>query len=135
MDGYIAFIHPPEGGSSWGVVFPDVPGCVSAGDTFEEAVVNAREALSGHLAALHADGDPIPAPRSFEEIAADPEEAEDAHGAVVQLVFPRQVATERVRVNITIDKSLLRRTDEEAEAKGMTRSGLIETALSRLIDA
>jgi len=129
MDGYIAFIHPPEGGTSWGVTFPDMPGCVSAGDSFEEAVLNAREALSGHIAALQADGDPVPAPRRYEEIVADPEVAEENHGAVVQMVFPRAVAGERVRVNITIDKSLLRRADESAEAKGMTRSAFIEHAL------
>jgi len=30
----------------WSAVFPDLPGCASAGDTEEEAVANAKEALS-----------------------------------------------------------------------------------------
>ena len=30
----------------WSVVFPEVPGCASAGDTETEAVENAREALA-----------------------------------------------------------------------------------------
>jgi predicted RNase H-like HicB family nuclease len=30
----------------WSAVFPDLPGCGSAGDSEEEAVRNAREALS-----------------------------------------------------------------------------------------
>ena len=29
----------------WSAVFPELPGCASAGDTEEEAVSNAREAL------------------------------------------------------------------------------------------
>ena len=29
----------------WSAVFPELPGCASAGDTEEEAIQNAREAL------------------------------------------------------------------------------------------
>jgi predicted RNase H-like HicB family nuclease len=51
MGGYIALVHKDEG-TSYGVSFPDVPGCVSAGDTFEEALANAAEALAGHFALI-----------------------------------------------------------------------------------
>ena len=30
----------------WSAVFPEIPGCASAGDTEQEAVANAREALA-----------------------------------------------------------------------------------------
>ena len=30
----------------WSAVFPEIPGCASAGDTEEEAIANAREALA-----------------------------------------------------------------------------------------
>ena len=129
MNGYIAMIHPPEGGSGYGVTFPDLPGCVSAGTTFEEAALNAREALSGHLAAMLADGDTIAPPRSLEALQADVALAEELEGAIPQLVVPRTVQADRVRINITIDKGILRRTDEAAEANGLTRSRLIEEAL------
>ena len=45
MAGYIALVHKDEG-TSYGVSFPDVRGCISAGDTFEEAIANAAEALA-----------------------------------------------------------------------------------------
>lgn len=135
MSGYFALIHPPEDGSAWGVTFPDLLGCTSAGDTFEDAARNAREALSGHLAALRADGDPVPEARGWAEISTDPVVAEDMDGAHVQYVEPRIVQGERVRVNITIAKGLLREADEAAEARGLTRSGLIESALIAAIDA
>ena len=77
MNTYIALIHPPEGGSSWGITFPDVPGCVSAGDSFEEVLTGGREALSSHLALSAAEGDPVPPARSFETLRADPDLAED----------------------------------------------------------
>lgn len=88
---YLALLHPPEGQSAWGVTFPDLPGCVSAGYDFEDAVHAAREALSGHLAALRADGDPVPRPRTWAELSADPET--EADGAFVQLITPRRVPT------------------------------------------
>lgn len=56
---YIAFIHK-DPDSIYGVSFPDMPGCISAGDTIDEAVRNGVEALSGHVRMLEADGDPVP---------------------------------------------------------------------------
>jgi predicted RNase H-like HicB family nuclease len=85
MAGYIALVHKDEG-TSYGVSFPDVPGCISAGDTLEEAVANAGEALAGHLALMRHDGDAIPPPRSFEALRQDPEFVADAAEAIVTVV-------------------------------------------------
>ena len=91
MAGYIALVHK-DAGTSYGVSFPDVPGCISAGDTFEQAVGNAAEALAGHFAAMQTDGDPIPAPRSFEALKRDPEFADNSADAIVTMVTPRAMA-------------------------------------------
>jgi predicted RNase H-like HicB family nuclease len=96
MAGFIALVHKDEG-TSYGVSFPDVPGCVSAGDTFEEAVQNAAEALAGHLALMAKDGDLLPQPRSFESLKRDPQFREDASDAIVTVVNPARllaIATE-----------------------------------------
>ncbi len=93
MAGYIAPVHKDDG-TSYGVSFPDVPGCVSAGDTFEEAVSNASEALAGHFAAMRADGETVPSPRTFEELKRDPEFTEDADGAIVTIVQPQRMPAE-----------------------------------------
>ena len=66
-----------------------MPGCISAGDTFEEAVANAGEALGAHLALMGEDGDMIPAPRGFEELKRDPDFLADASGAIETVVQPR----------------------------------------------
>ncbi|HET7925874.1 MAG TPA: type II toxin-antitoxin system HicB family antitoxin, partial [Rhodanobacteraceae bacterium] len=34
---------------AYGVIVPDLPGCFSAGDTLEEAIANAEEAILLHL--------------------------------------------------------------------------------------
>jgi predicted RNase H-like HicB family nuclease len=41
---------------------PCIPGCVSEGDTIEEAMVNIRDAIEGCLAVLREKGEPIPEP-------------------------------------------------------------------------
>ncbi len=87
MPGYIALVHKDEG-TSYGVSFPDMSGCISAGDTFEEAVANAAQALAGHFALMEADGEAIPTPRSFDELRRDPDFAQDSTDAIVTMVTP-----------------------------------------------
>jgi predicted RNase H-like HicB family nuclease len=94
MAGYVALIHK-DPGTSYGVSFPDVPGCISAGDTMEqalanaaEALANAAEALAGHLALMRADGDKMPKARGLRAIKADPELADELEGAIVKTVAP-----------------------------------------------
>jgi predicted RNase H-like HicB family nuclease len=87
MSGYVALIHKDDG-TSYGVSFPDLPGCISAGDTIEEAIENAAEALAGHLALMRTDGDPVPVPRTVRAIKADPELTDDLDGALVKEIEP-----------------------------------------------
>jgi len=46
--------------SAW---FPDVPGCGTVGDTIDEVLINATEALAGHL-----EGELAPTPRTLKAI-------------------------------------------------------------------
>ncbi len=41
---------------------PSLPGCVTQGSTSDEAVSNAREAISAYLESLESHGDPVPPP-------------------------------------------------------------------------
>ena len=50
--------HPDEGG--YLAYFPALPGCHTWGNSYEEAVKNAEEALIGYLEALHKNGEKIP---------------------------------------------------------------------------
>ncbi|CAM3413746.1 type II toxin-antitoxin system HicB family antitoxin [Saccharibacillus brassicae] len=72
---YWALLDSTEEGVS--VSFPDLPGCVTFGETAEEAHAEAREALEGFMYELETDGDPIPNPSLLETILkqADPGEA------------------------------------------------------------
>ena len=54
-----------EGG--YAVSFPDLPGCVSCGDTLESAVKNGEDAKKAWLAAALEDGIEIPEPDNLEQ--------------------------------------------------------------------
>lgn len=45
----------------WVVTVPALPGCITEGDSVEEALHNTEEAIAGHVAALADIGAPIPA--------------------------------------------------------------------------
>jgi antitoxin HicB len=51
-----------DNGNGFLITFPDLPGCMSDGDTIEEARVNASQALGDWLAARKKLGKPIPLP-------------------------------------------------------------------------
>ncbi|HLG16795.1 MAG TPA: type II toxin-antitoxin system HicB family antitoxin [Blastocatellia bacterium] len=51
-----------EGEENWGAYVPDLLGCVSTGETLEEAQGNIRDAIQLHLEGMKAEGLPIPEP-------------------------------------------------------------------------
>lgn len=58
---YLAGITLERG--TFGVVFPDFPGCVTVADSLEQAIVKAHEALQFHIDTMIDDGDVLPEPK------------------------------------------------------------------------
>ena len=112
------------GDTGYSVYFPDLPGCISYGSTYEEAQKEAEDALGLHLYGLEKDGDPIPVPSAKPEIDPDTEP-----GYLVSLVtvYPDLVASEldnrRVKTNVTLPAWL------KEETKNVNYSKLLEAAL------
>ena len=80
MRTYFAIVHKDED-SAVGVVFPDLPGCFSAGDTYDKAIANAHVALRLYAEAERSAGRQLPKPRTFEALYRDPGVREEARGA------------------------------------------------------
>lgn len=59
-------IYPSEDGF-WVAECPSLPGCISQGETKEEAIVNIREAIDLYIEALEEDNIAVP-PENFETI-------------------------------------------------------------------
>jgi predicted RNase H-like HicB family nuclease len=62
---------PRDEGSGYLIEFPDLPGCMSDGETIDEAITDGIDAMRGWIDAMRAEGHSIPAPtRSAAEWAA-----------------------------------------------------------------
>lgn len=121
---YPIAIEPGNDTTAWGVVVPDLPGCFSAGDTLEEAMIQAEEAVTVWIEATLDAGDAIPVPSSIEELRAAHTELEGWLWALVK-VDPAMLDDTLERVNISLPRRVLRRLDARARSAGETRSGFI----------
>ncbi len=132
MKHYYAAIIPDEG--KFSVLFPDIPGCVTWGETLEEAFEYAIDALAGHLEAMADDGDPIPAPSDYAEALrksiADVESFGDSWppDALIQMVPAPELDVSPKRISVSFKRYTLEMIDRKAEAAGMTRSGFLAAA-------
>lgn len=54
----------------YGAYVPDLPGCVSLGDTLEEAKQNIKDALELHLEGMKAEGMEVPEPTATANFVA-----------------------------------------------------------------
>ncbi|HXE08253.1 MAG TPA: type II toxin-antitoxin system HicB family antitoxin [Acidobacteriaceae bacterium] len=121
---YIAYLHKDKN-SDFGVSFPDLPGCATAGRTLEEARRMAAEALQLHLAEMLEDGTELPDPSTLDQLAGDPA----MRGAVAFLV-QAEAPEKTVRVNVTARESQLQTIDRLARKHGMTRSAyMVQSAI------
>jgi predicted RNase H-like HicB family nuclease len=118
---YPLAIEIGNGDHAFGVVIPDLPGCFSVGDTLDDALSNAEEAVAGWIDSALDDGDPIPAPSSLDAVREDPRLAGWSFGFVN---VPDHVLDDQLaRVNVSLPRRVLARLDAQAKAAGKTRSG------------
>jgi predicted RNase H-like HicB family nuclease len=118
--------------SVYGVTIPDVAGCYSWGDTIDEAIRNAREAIYSHLE-LAAETGALPHMKAshIEDLSKD----ETYAGAIWALVDvdASKFDAKPERINISLPRFVLRKIDNFAELRHETRSGLISRAALALI--
>jgi predicted RNase H-like HicB family nuclease len=122
---------------AYGVVFPDLPGCVAMGKTIEEALANAADVLREWFDVSEEQGDTVPPPRPLEDLRGDPEVAAAlAEGASLASVPLIRETGRPVKANLSIDSGVLAAIDAAAERHKLTRSGMVElmakTTLPRL---
>jgi predicted RNase H-like HicB family nuclease len=122
---YPVVIHK-EIASDYGVTVPDLPGCFSAGDTVEDALSNAIEAIECHIEGLLVDGESVPKAKPLEQHRAHPD-YRAGFWALVDVDVSKLSGKSR-RVNITLPERVLTQIDSFASRTGDTRSGLLLNA-------
>lgn len=120
---YIAIVHQ-DGDSAFGLTFPDLPGCFAAADSWDAIPAAASEALD-----LWFEDQPDVTPSSLDTVRKQFAVLNAAATGGVLLPVPYIPADTAVeRVNITMERSLLRAIDETAKARKMTRSSFLASA-------
>jgi predicted RNase H-like HicB family nuclease len=82
FESYMHEIAPltAEEGGGFAITFPDLPGCMSDGETIEDAIQNGREAFEAWVSAVMDCKRPVPPP------SARPSELADVSGKFVQRI-------------------------------------------------
>ncbi len=60
---YTIILHPDPDEGGYTVTVPALPGCVTQGETLEEAIAMAKDAIRLYIESLRADGEVIPEER------------------------------------------------------------------------
>jgi len=59
MAKFLVYVEPAEEGG-YIVSCPQLPGCVTQGESVEEALAMIRDAIQGYMASLQKHGEPVP---------------------------------------------------------------------------
>lgn len=121
--------HSNEDGNGYTVIVPDLPGCVTGGESLAEAIEMGIDAASGWVLTEMEDGKPIPAASKPEDVTAD----EEPEGFVSMLVLDMDTYAEKygnkaVRKNLTIPAW----QNTFVEQKNLNVSKILQDALSAM---
>jgi len=120
MTTYLGVVE--RGKHCFGVFFPDVPGCVSSGDSLFAAMENGERALAAHIELLARGAGELPL--ASREVVVD-DDIEVASYFLAHVELPGKT----VRLNVTMDEGLVARIDRVARNRS---AFLAEAARERL---
>lgn len=107
----IAIEPPANENECYGVIVPDLAGCFSAGESLDEAVKNAKEAITLHLDGLAEDGVEIPTATSISH-----HQQNEAYNGMVWAVVDIDVFAylgKAEKINVTLPSRLIARIDHK----------------------
>jgi predicted RNase H-like HicB family nuclease len=131
---YPIAIESGDDSHAYGVTVPDLPGCFSAGDTLDEAIINAKDAIAGHIELLVEMGRDLPPVSSVGSLSTNPE-FNGYTWALVDVDVARLLGGSE-KINVTLPKSLIDRIDRcvATNPEFKSRSGfLAQAALARIV--
>ena len=123
MARYPAFVDGEAG--AYGVAFPDLPGIVAMGETVDDALLNAEEALRDYVMETERDGARVAEPSPFERVSPP-------DGATLVAIPLIRLSGRTVRANLTLDEGVVAFMDAEARRRRMTRKAFVEWMARRI---
>lgn len=109
----VALIH--REGDLFGVVFPDMPGCVSVGDSHREVLDMGCEALLLHLQCMIEDGDLLPEPQTLDQLERGGHYKEELAHSFSAAIYSVDLSGKNPDVRVKTDHIPLHFTHSAAE--------------------
>ena len=126
---YPAFFYPCEDKpGAYTVVVPDLPGCISEGDSLEDALAMATDAASGWVLDEMEEGNPLPIPSNIKDIHPDSPDGFVNLLALDMDSYAEKYGNKAVRKNLTIPAWL----NTFAEANHVNFSQVLQDALTSM---
>ena len=123
---YPALIDGENG--AYGVSFPDLPGVVAMGETVDQALVNAEDALRDYAIETEKDGQARIAPGAIEDVTPPA-------GSTLVSIPLIHLSGRSIRANMMLDEGVIAFIDSEARRRGMTRTSYVEWMTRRIAQA
>ena len=128
---YLSIFEPTKDGYS--SFIPNINGCISFGDTLQDAVMNMREALTLHISGIIEDDESIPQ----QDIELLSKEYKNEISMIISLdnfLLSKLSRVKQKKINISINEKILAMCDKKAKKLNVSRSVLIENSLMQLMD-
>jgi predicted RNase H-like HicB family nuclease len=119
---YPAIFHKDEDGTFW-VEFPDLPGCLTDGETIEKAIANAEEVLGVYIVTRMEENLEVTSPSNIEELNT----GDGFTSYVTTDIDQYRRNTKSVKKTLSIPQWL----NEEAEKQHISFSAVLQSALKR----
>jgi predicted RNase H-like HicB family nuclease len=116
-----------------GIIFPDIPGAITAADTLEQAYAQAVEVVHLQLTELAKAGQQIPRPGKVAELRKRPEYDGYGWGFVEVDVTPYLGRTEKI--NVTLPGIVIRKIDAYVALHGIkSRSAFLASVATEKLE-
>lgn len=126
---YTALFTPIEDGSGYYAKVPDLPGCITTGNSLSDAIDQITDAMSAWLVVAEDEGEQIAPPSPQEKLSVDA-------GTICSLIsadtieYRAQTDTRAVRKNVSLPSWMVRLADK----RGINCSQVLQDALRTLLD-
>ena len=127
---YTALFTPIDDGSGYYAKVPDLPGCITTGNSLSDAIDQITDAMSAWLVVAEDEGEPIAPPTPQEQLAIDT-------GTICSLIsadtieYRARTDTRAVRKNVSLPCWMVRLADK----RGINCSQVLQDALRSVLDS
>ena len=126
---YTAIFTPIEDGSGYYAKVPDLPGCITTGNSLADAIDQITDAMNAWLVVAEDEGDEIASPTPQDQLSAG-SDAILSRVSADTIEYRARTDTRAVRKNVSLPCWMVRLADK----RGINCSQVLQDALRTILD-